>query len=210
MKLLTMAMTACVLLMASFAACATPLTNAINKGELIQARALIERGADVNAKDEDGNSPLLCLLRQSVMAVAELNKNKGNVNWKYYGKVHDYISNTPDMVQLLVENGADVNAMDNSGVTPLFWAAGAGMIDTVKFLIEKGADVNARAEGGVTPLFVAAEEGMIETVKILIENGSNINVKADNGKTPLSVAVKSKHFDCAEIINNANNGIGLD
>jgi ankyrin repeat protein len=58
-----------------------------------------------------------------------------------------------EVITFLVERGADVNAHDNHGTTPLIYACrDGGNLEIIKFLVERGADVNARAEDGYTPL----------------------------------------------------------
>ncbi len=58
-----------------------------------------------------------------------------------------------EVVKLLLAAGADVNAGDVMGMTPLHHAVSEGCLDDVKLLIGAGADVNARDRNGVTPLY---------------------------------------------------------
>src|SRR5579859_4542752 len=60
----------------------------------------------------------------------------------------------PDAVRVLLERGADPNARNRAGATPLIY--GAYNFEKSRLLVEKGADVNARAQNGTTPLMIAA------------------------------------------------------
>jgi ankyrin repeat protein len=69
------------------------------------------------------------------------------------GPIHDAaIGGDLAGVQAELDKGADVNAKNESGVTPLLWAAWKGHKDVVELLIAEGADVNAKNEDGETPL----------------------------------------------------------
>ncbi len=99
--------------------------NAVIRGHKEIAELLIANDADVNAKAEDGDTPL------------------------------QYAVNTKEVAELLIENGADVNAKDFEGWTPLHGAAGIGHMKIAELLITKGANVNAKDGVGFTPLDVA-------------------------------------------------------
>ncbi|KAF5120884.1 Histone-lysine N-methyltransferase EHMT1 [Metarhizium anisopliae] len=71
------------------------------------------------------------------------------------------------VAQLLVDNGADVEAKDENGRMPLSWAAENWNGEaTVKLLLEKGADIEPKDEDGRTPLWLAAEKGRKAIVKL--------------------------------------------
>ena len=78
-------------------------------------------------------------------------------------------SSTPEIVQLLLEKGADVNARNTAGWTPLLHAAQFSSSEIVELLIEKGADVNARGTLGMTPLSVCSHDAVKQ---LLIDAGA--------------------------------------
>ncbi len=78
-------------------------------------------------------------------------------------------------VEQLLASGADVNAPDDQGMTPLWVAAGNDRADIVRLLIERGADVNASGKRGRTPLHVAFHYGYAGIARLLIEKGADMN-----------------------------------
>lgn len=101
--------------------------------------------------------------------------------------------NDADGVRALIKSGADVNAADQAGVTPLMHASGQGFVEVARLLIAAGADVNAVSRKGVTPLILAAGRGHAEMVVLLVKIGADVNFKSQNGATALKFAVKNGH-----------------
>jgi len=103
-------------------------------------------------------------------------------------------------VQTALENGANPNAKNKDGHTPLHNAAFEGHVDVVKILLERGADPNAKDNAGHTPLHWAAYRGHVEIVKLLLERGVNPNAKNNAGHTPLHNAAFEGHVDVVKIL----------
>lgn len=90
--------------------------------------------------------------------------------------------NDYELIEDLIEQGADINAVDEDYYTPLRKAMESDDIhrwnkEVIKLLIEKGADVNFNGIDGSTPLYRAVIGGCHETAKLLIAHGADINAK---------------------------------
>jgi len=111
---------------------------------------------------------------------------------------------SPEVVQKLIEYDADIDAKDETGWTPLFWASkgrhSQDHIPVIRLLLEHGADVNARAMDGSTPLHNASYLGESEVVCLLLEHGADIEAEDDDGKTALQVAVEEGERGVMELL----------
>lgn len=77
-----------------------------------------------------------------------------------------------ELCATLLDAGADLEAKDDRGATPLMVAVGHGAVDLVHFLLERGADPHAETEFGDTPLREAVETGHVEIASTLLEAGA--------------------------------------
>ena len=92
-------------------------------------------------------------------------------------------------VRTLLARGANPNARDSEGRTPLFSAVLGGSVGLLGLLLETKADVIARDERGATALHIAAEEVLPEAATLLIGRGADVNAQDEEGNTPLSRAI---------------------
>lgn len=169
---------------------------------------LLKAGANVNEKDEFGNTPLICAcLYSSDIEPIKLLLNCKNIDiniqsdddefsalmWaSLNSKKHD-----TETVKLLLEKGANPD-LQCGGVTALSLCYNS--IDILKMLLEKGANVNIKDVYGKTPLMLAFEyedideKFTLEKLKLLLKYGADINAKDDNGFTPLMYSCSTTPF----------------
>ena len=163
----------------------TPLVISAECGNIKAAQLLIAEGADVNATDKDGDTPLHASLAKNHFEVAKLLLNHEadvNVrNKKNATPLHFLIYNSGDqeMVTLLLANKADMY----NGATPLH-AVRRGNAHAAKLLLDNKADVNVTKNYGAAPMCIAAQDGRVDLVKLLIDYGAKVNPIDYDGEKP--------------------------
>ncbi|KAL3989932.1 Ankyrin repeats (3 copies) family protein [Acanthocheilonema viteae] len=88
-------------------------------------------------------------------------------------------------VKILLEKGADVQAVDVGGLVPLHNASSFGHLEVVNLLLEAGADSQAEDLWNFTPLHESASKGRLEVVKLLVASGADPTRKIGNAKAPI-------------------------
>ncbi|CAF2413013.1 unnamed protein product [Rotaria sp. Silwood2] len=112
-----------------------------------------------------------------------------------------------DGIRCWLREGADINAPDAYGYTPLMNAAMLGRLDVVKALIEYGADIQRKGQFGYTALHAAAQSGHLEVVQALVKYGASVNCKNDDGDIPLILAVRGTHAEIIDYLLKAGSDI---
>ena len=139
---------------------------AIDNGHLDAASTLLERGAEVNAKETNGG--------QTALMWATANKS-------------------PALVQLLLDRGADVHARSKGGFTPLLFAAQQGDVESGRILMQR-ADVNQRSDKDrKTALIIATASGNRDIAELLLDKGADPNLADESGFTALRSAASDKN-----------------
>jgi ankyrin repeat protein len=115
-----------------------------------------------------------------------------------------------------INNGANLNVRNESGLTPLMGASYGGSYEIVKYLCEKGAKIELQLDEGESALFLAAQQGQSKIVEYLLNKGANPNViRTIDGATPLIVSSQNGYIDVVRMLLNAgakidakmNNGV---
>lgn len=146
--------------------------HAIKTGNYKETQKLIQRGADINAKDAGGASALIWAA------------DSGDLK----------------LIKLLTGYGADINACDNQGASALMWAAYKGNESAVKLLIDNGAAKDSRDLEGHTPLMAACFNSHSGAVRALLDYGCDARAADFAGNGVLAYAKNSGCVDIAEMI----------
>jgi len=173
-----------------------PIHAAIKKRDLKKVKEILKGDpAAAKAVDKNGHAPLHVLFYSygcsscvEVMSAAIFDMKQMATE-----------DNMLPMLELLLKNGSDVNALNNNGKTPLHAAAQFGAPEKlIAVLLKNSADVNARDKFGKTPLHYA---NSAETVKILIKNGADVNaVSSGLNRTPLHTAAPGADWGVVEAL----------
>ncbi|MBP0027710.1 ankyrin repeat domain-containing protein [Roseofilum sp. Guam] len=115
-----------------------------------------------------------------------------------------------EIVQLLIECGAEVNDLDNihySHEIPISHAAYQGNYEMVKLLIDSGAEVNTSDEDPEywNPLMCGVSSGKLDVVQLLVEAGADVNQLRDGGNCALNIAASLGFQDIFEYLNYLSN-----
>ena len=179
----------------------TLLSSAATRGDFHSVKFLLQKFADVNAKNITGNTALCCILQSSepphvVMEIVMLLLSFGaNIHTRNNERETPLVlaaqKNFEKVVELLLEYGCEAKVKCVSLYTPLHHAARNNNGKVIAMLLQYGADANVQEQyHQMTPLFSAAELNRIHAVKALLEYGVDAEIADKLGRTPLAVAAE--------------------
>jgi ankyrin repeat protein len=162
----------------------TPLFIAALRGHVDVVRLLLERGADSEASDDQGLTPL------------------------HYGVLS---SRDEEVVDVLLDWGADANKTGSMGATPLILALGQGKTGAAKRLLRSVGrqGLNAQADNGATAFSGACNLGHTDIARLLLLEGADHTIPQHGGCTALMAAESKGHEECVALIQVRTHMIGF-
>lgn len=133
---------------------------------------LLNAEADIEARSRDGG--------MSILQIA--------IGW----------DSDTEVIEMLIENGADVNGVgisDVGAMPPLLLALINNRLDVMEYLISRGADVHVRSSTEETLLHVAATANLFEAIEMLVHTGIDVDEPDNKGLTPLHLAAAENHLE---------------
>lgn len=181
----------------------TPLTAAVRENNFNTVKFLIDNGADVN-RPAYWETPIGVAAYNGYVKIAEiLIKHGADVNVQAEDGVtplvNAILTNKPEMVDLLLSNGANPNyVLPDTGESPIIIAARNGNTKMVDSLINDGANVNYLDSGSLTSLDWAMIRNHSDCAEILINKGALITENRSN--RPMMIALFRKNFKIAQLL----------
>ena len=171
----------------------TKFVKCAKKNNLEKAQAYINKGFNIDARDNLGKTPFFYCLQNNNENFAKFFIEKGSdihtVDYEGSTSLHYAIKNNkiPDMVYYLIEKGVDINKPNNNGYTPFHYSVlyGCDAKDLPFYLIKNGADYKSISRMNENALHLALESGCDTISSFLIANGIDIHLIDKNGNDPL-------------------------
>lgn len=177
------------------------LAVAAGRGYLNTAKALINRG--FNPAEAQ---PLLL-----AASYGSYGGFSSDFDLKDAGESPDFPrSDYHQVLELLLQSGADVNTSDVQGFTPLFMASYYGFISVVEILIQNGAGLNVKTVSGATPLQASSTMGHFRVTQLLVQHGADVTTKDNAGRNLLNYACRPGNLELVNFIINESQTQALD
>ena len=148
---------------------------------------LLKAGADVKAKGNAGIVAYACMandfemVKALVDAGAALDQRSGSGSWES-AMVEAVKAGNLNILEYLLNHGADPNDKSGFGTAALHMAAAEGNVQMLSLLLSKGAEINIRDNYGQTPLMYACREGEAEAVEFLLDHGADADLEDGYGR----------------------------
>ena len=187
----------------------TLLTYFALRNDYAIAELLVNRGADVNQKNDRGETALCAVAGVGGRSVASLLIEKGaDVESRGDDGLTPLAwaarSGNVSVAALLLDKGARPDSIDHNRRTPLMWATQNQHTTVLAMLLKKGADPNLADKEGRTPLSWAAEYGNCHIIYILLENGASTEYVDDQHQSPLDRALRRNQLQACFLMRGWN------
>jgi ankyrin repeat protein len=189
--------------------------HAAQERSTIRLEKVLPKTKDIDGRDRNGRSALqeASAILFDINIAGFLVKHGANVNQKSKDGVpliteillsQKYNDRKAQMMALFMENGADINAADNNGNTPLIAVAGSMPIEILNLVIKYNPNMNAVNNSGETALHKAVIKGDIRAARVLLENKADCNLLTKSGTALWDIVNASKKFDFVALLKKYN------
>ncbi|KAL1387584.1 ankyrin repeat-containing domain protein [Phyllosticta capitalensis] len=166
---------------------------------------LLDNGIDVDARDNEWQTPLLRAVYRDSWPIMKLLLRKGaTIDWRMWmidePVRHAVGRGDLGLLQQLLGLGLNPTTRDWDGDTPLHLACEFGLVEFIGPLIQAGAPPSIRNPSGKTPLHHALSMGEAECAKYLLEHGADISARDHNGDTPLHSAARFPKEESVQVL----------
>ena len=143
----------------------------------------------------NGRSPLSPLFVKAHELISEARIIDEKKRRDHHELMNAATTGNTDKIKSFIQNGANLNAADSTGLTPLMAASYKGQTAVLKQLVQSKVTLDSKDESGYTALMYASNTNNLACVKYLVENGANINESDNDGSTPLMFCAQHGYND---------------
>lgn len=187
-----------------------PMLGSASPASLEVIRTLLQRGAQVNARDDNGMTALMYATHGPVSVAELLIEARADVHPKdssdMNALMHAIIAGNTDMARYLARHGARTDVQPAVWDLSIMEACKEEQIDTLLLVVEFGANVDAQDEAGVTPLMATIAEGggNMRIIRCLLDNGAAVDTQDADGRSALMYACKAGRLDIVRALVEAH------
>ncbi|KAJ6254865.1 ankyrin repeat and protein kinase domain-containing protein [Anaeramoeba flamelloides] len=174
-----------------------PLHDASDQGREDLIKILLDAGSKIDQKDQKGLTPLYYAVSSRRIAPVKILIKRGarlDFHFGDEGKLALHFAcniGRPDIVELLIKHGADVDAMSTAGFTPLYYAIESGFVGCVEMLLKHNANMNLIfGDQNQTALHYSAQINDLKISVLLLKYGADPTIQDSSKSTPADLAVE--------------------
>ncbi|XP_034942443.1 putative ankyrin repeat protein RF_0381 [Chelonus insularis] len=187
----------------------TALHYAVDSGNENIVDILLKRGANHKLEDKCGLKPFDQAFKMNLFKIMRVftKFNLKNLTQAGRDSIHlhyDGAAENGNNVDLLISEGADVNATNRQGQIPLHYVAENNNLNILDSLLENKAKLDERDEDGETPLHYVVLNGKVDVVDILLKRGADYKLENKNGLMPFHLAAKQVNLDMIKVFLDNN------